>query len=548
MKRLSIFALAIIALAACSEKENVQLPAVQDKVTIEPLITRATEVDFENGDQIGLSIMKGETAYADNALLTFADNVFTGELVWYAEAAEKSTLTAYYPYSAEGAPTSFAVGTDQTAGVTSSDLMGARKEDVAPTSGSVTMVFKHLLSKIVINLDNQSGAAVSGVVLKNSVVEADVDLAAMTVTASASAAADIAANAVTAGSKYQAIVVPQTVSFELEVTLQSGKVLSQKLAEVTLAQGGQYSVDATVVSDDLKVTVSGEIENWEDGGNIEPAPEEDTESVFEEHDTYFVYHGVEYATVTLSNGQKWMAENLQYVPQGYTPSSDPTVASGIWYPYQTVNPDGVTAVNASSVEALTDAASIEKLGYLYDFATALGGVEINVDNCYDFEGVQGICPEGWHIPTRAEYLGLCGLSNKNALGETGNVVDESALFYDANYGAGKISLFDAAGWNFIKSGVRQQSNFSATPQYQKTQCYSDNCGDESLYGQLALTYYLSSTCYRPVYSTSDATLLTNIQFFGMMSTFSSSFPEGKVSCSYASIKAGLPVRCVKDSE
>ena len=41
-----------------------------------------------------------------------------------------------------------------------------------------------------------------------------------------------------------------------------------------------------------------------------------------------------------------------------------------------------------------------------------GGKEVTEENCYEFEGAQGICPEGWHIPTRPEFVGLCGLSNK----------------------------------------------------------------------------------------------------------------------------------------
>ena len=268
---------------------------------------------------------------------------------------------------------------------------------------------------------------------------------------------------------------------------------------------------------------------------------------FEEHDGYFVYHGETYKTVKLDNGTTWMAEPLRYVPEGYTPSSDQTADSHIWYPYKLIIKDDNKAT-ADDAEALTDEISIKKLGYFYDMYIALGGKEVTEDNCYEFERVQGICPEGWHIPTREELFNLCGLSNK-AVDETGNKKNENALFYDANYGGGNISKYNAAGWNYVLSGVRMQSNFTATATYQLSRVYSGNTTEEILdkyANQPALTYLMSSTCYKPNYSTSDPTLLTNIQFFGQMTTFSKSYPEGRVNVAYVSIKSGQQLRCVKD--
>lgn len=154
----------------------------------------------------------------------------------------------------------------------------------------------------------------------------------------------------------------------------------------------------------------------------EKLPKEDEtpgDTNFEEHDGYFVYYGETYKTIKLANGTTWMAEPLRYVPEGYTPSSDPTADSHIWYPYKLIVEDGNTKLTADGAEALTDEASIKKLGYFYDMYIALGSKEVTEENCYEFEGAQGICPEGWHIPTREEFLNLCGLSNA-AVGETGN--------------------------------------------------------------------------------------------------------------------------------
>ena len=104
MKRYLTIALAALAFAACQQTSEPQM--APGKVQVEPVITKATEVNFEAGDQIGLTMTKvnGAEAYASNACLTFDGNVFSGELMWYADAYSQADVYAYYPYSAEGAP------------------------------------------------------------------------------------------------------------------------------------------------------------------------------------------------------------------------------------------------------------------------------------------------------------------------------------------------------------------------------------------------------------------------------------------------------------
>ena len=304
---------------------------------------------------------------------------------------------------------------------------------------------------------------------------------------------------------------------------------------------------AACSDDDDKLTDddTSQDETVDEGGS-----EEGTDGVFEEYDDHFVYHGETYQTVTLSDGSKWMAEPLRYLPEGLTPSADPTEESHVWFPYRLLG--DADKITADGAEAMTDEASIRENGYLYDAYAAFGNREITEDNCYEFEGAQGICPEGWHIPTRAEFFSLCGLSNRAATGETGNQVNESALFYDETYGGGKVTAYNEAGWNYVFTGVRMQSNFNATPTYQLTTIWSGNASEETLAthkGEPALTYILSSTCYQPAYTDKeDPTKLTNIQFFAQMTTFSKTYPDGRVNVAYSSVKSGHQLRCVKDSE
>lgn len=536
MKKILTFMFAAALLASCQQEENETTTIdTNGRITIAPIITRATEVDFEDTDQIGVTITQSnDFVYASNKLMTYNNGVFTGDLLWYPEGNNKSQIVAYYPYDAAGAPTSFTVKADQTTGYGASDLIAASKSDVLPSTNAVVMNFKHILTKLVINVENDTQSDISSVVLKGSIPTATLDLPALSVTADESATAtDITAQVVTANKAYRAIVIPQTVAFTLEVVTADGKTLSQRLTSTTLAQGGQYSVNARVLPDDIIVTLNGKIESWTDEGEIGA----DNEVPFEEHldENYFLYDGVKYNTVTLANGTTWMAEPLAYLPKGYTPSTDPTTDSHIWYPYEIV--DGATV-------ATTEASAIKELGYLYDLQVALGGKEITESNLNSFEGVQGICPKGWHIPTRLEYFNLVGKSTNDADGKVPADGDK-ALFYNAAYDGGKIASLNEAGFNYQFSGVRMASNFAATPSYQKTVISSTTSTKSEWFGKPSVNYYMTSTAYKAAYNASEE--LTNIQFFTLMSTFTlAKYPEGRLSLSYVGIKSGMQLRCVRD--
>ncbi|MFI3267222.1 MAG: fimbrillin family protein [Rikenellaceae bacterium] len=542
MKR-KIFTLLCVsaAIIGCSKDEDPILPdGTSMGITIDAAIqTRATELSFEDNDQIGLTIItdSDEATFYENSPLTYASNSFNSELTWYADLLETSTLYAYYPYVAGSNPTSFTVQADQstTSGYAASDLMIAAKNDVVPTDESVMMTFNHSLGSIVISLDNQSSKTVSAIEICGTLPTATIDITAGTVVVNeSSSATDIKASLNDDGS-YTAIIVPQTATVTFNVTFDDDSVVSFDEGAVSFVGGGEYSTTITLTS-----------------SNTIP---------FEEYDGYFIYDGVTYNTITLDNGTTWMTSNLAYLPEGYTPSSDASVWSGVWYPYKLdydqMVIDGTVALSPSIdyVVSVTDQEGIESLGYLYDIKTALtGGTEITEENCYDFEGKQGICPQGWHIPTRAEYFDLVGLSNKNALGETGNQTNTEALFYDASYGSAPIPKVNEGGFNYTFSGYRFAAGFegnsvsSTTPYYMRTMIQSSNSTVEEWYGELALTYYMTSTCYQPNLSTTTGAWY-NTQFFAVMSTFvKATYPTGRLALAYISAHSGQAIRCVKDSE
>ena len=62
-----------------------------------------------------------------NYPMTYDGTIFSDPgLVWYDDAQQTATLTAYYPYAESGVPEEFSVALDQRAGCEESDLLGGR--------------------------------------------------------------------------------------------------------------------------------------------------------------------------------------------------------------------------------------------------------------------------------------------------------------------------------------------------------------------------------------------------------------------------------------
>ena len=526
MKKIFLLAAGAIILAGCNKNNTVKPPVSDLAVRISPVITKVTDTNFENGDKVGVSIVTSEQQYAVNQMLPFDGEVFTGELKWYSEANTASTVSAYYPYSADGVPTSFKVAADQRNGLSTSDFIAGVKQGVTPTSSAIVLPFKHLLTKLVLEFDNQSGSEITGVEILGSKTTATIDIAGMKATAAESAGVEaIKPFAVKAGTTYSAIVVPQKVAFELALTVANGKTLTENLVSTDLVGGGQYRIAVKILPDDVKVSISGDIENWDDMGKIDidtPAFIE-----YEEHEGYIIYKNEKYTTKSFSDGSTWMTQSMRYIPEGYAVSTDPADNNAhIWMPYSVV--DGATVPSKDLVETN---------GYLYDFATILGG-EITKENAATYEGAQGICPKGWHVPTRAEYLSLCGSSTKTATGPA--VEDPTAVFWGEGSSYGSIKNANTLGWNLVFSGVRMKASTTGTGKYQNTTAAAATGVSDALVGKLSVNYYASSTQHQM----NDKG--TMHQFFALGTTLTKNYPDGRLSLMYAHKESGVALRCIKN--
>lgn len=243
-----------------------------------------------------------------------------------------------------------------------------------------------------------------------------------------------------------------------------------------------------------------------------------------------VYEGETYHAAKMKDGKWWMTENLRYVPAGMTPADNlDAVTAGVWYPLV------IDDIAVPSYKFSTDPKDIAANGMLYNTETALGlkTGELTADNCADYEGAQGICPAGWHIPTRADILGLVG---KTALASETN---PDAPYYDPTLGAGagSAALLNADGFNAGAWGAISIANSTIVKGVAlgaiKTYTEGMNTG-----------YIAGSTLHN---SGTNITVnedgsLKNCQFVGFMPNMS----QGTYNGAWNNYRNAVSVRCVKN--
>ena len=363
MRKILFMALAVLIAAGCAESEKGTLC-----VKIAPAIrTRVTGLHFDTGDRIGLTISKGSAPYAENVPMTYDGTAFTASgLSWYNDLNEKSVLTAYYPYAEGGRPDEFTVSSDQTQGNGPSDLLAAVKTDVTPVSAPVGMIFYHVMSQLTIVVSNSSSAVVTGVSVGGLVPTAEIDYSMPKAAAkSGVAAAEVKACEVKPGATYRAILAPQQAALTVTVTTDDGRGHTKPLSSAQLESGRRYDMSVLVTNEEIQISLSGDIGDWEDGGSLDGSGGGDDG----DDSQTLSYGGVTYRTRTVGE-TVWMAENLRYVPD------EALLTKGIWYP-----------------DGNEDAEYVREHGMLYSFTVALGGAQV-----VSGAPVRGICPEGWHVP------------------------------------------------------------------------------------------------------------------------------------------------------
>lgn len=152
----------------------------------------------------------------------------------------------------------------------------------------------------------------------------------------------------------------------------------------------------------------------------------------------------DYAQVTIGT-QTWMAENYKcskydteseaYNAKWLTNNTISTSSSAVYTPYYNDATDKSNWYETIFAGNLTDA-QVAKLGYLYNWAAAVGVEDGEKYGTKPFTGNrQGICPNGWHIPTKAEWSTLANyIDGDDGYTDAGKKLKTTSGWYDNGNG------------------------------------------------------------------------------------------------------------------
>lgn len=531
MKKLFLLGACLLALAACEKKSVFPEPTPEQGekrlVRIAPVMTKVTESAFEAGDAIGVTITRTAGVYADNEKMTFDGSVFSGSLMWYAEGADGATVLAYHPYSASQ-PTRFTVQADQRQGTSESDFVAAIKSGVLPSAHAVTLPFKHKLTRIVLNITNNTEGDPVAISLSGAKLTATLDEEFTATVDETAEIGSVIAHKISS-SQYELILPPQTVSLVATVTA-GGNDLNQALQEATLEAGKQYSISMIVNPADLKVAFSDEISAWEDGGEIGNG---DNTLIEKLADGYITYHEQKYTVAKMKDGKWWMTQNMRYIPEGITVSDQLTnVTAGVYYPL-------VVNAGNTAAEFSKDITVINNKGYLYQAEVALGkkvGDLTTVEQAQALDGAQGICPKGWHVPTLDDIVGLVG---KAVAPVETNV---SAPYYNGANGSVKLLNDDNFNIDAFGSISIIDATKTAGTMIGWMKAYPDKLASGYINGS---TYVDNTFSYKTAGDPTSG--VKNMQFWGL-TVMTNKGSEADYTCNgtKVSFRLGNPVRCVRN--
>ena len=128
------------------------------------------------------------------------------------------------------------------------------------------------------------------------------------------------------------------------------------------------------------------------------------------------FDGNVYNTVGIGS-QCWMAENLRTTHYSDGAPIELNSSSSLTVPYRYI-PDN-------------DTANVVAFGYLYNWAAVMNGATSSEANP---SGVQGICPMGWHVPSKSEWKQLLDYVSGQANYVCGNDTQYIAKALAATYG------------------------------------------------------------------------------------------------------------------
>lgn len=125
--------------------------------------------------------------------------------------------------------------------------------------------------------------------------------------------------------------------------------------------------------------------------------------------------GNEYTTAKFGKAGVWMTQNLRtekYLKCGELRTFPVNGASGV-VDSDTERQIGYPNMHGASISTRIFYDANKHLGLLYNWCAATNRTNATSDELHDAVGVQGICPDGWHVPSAAEMRILMEEINEN---------------------------------------------------------------------------------------------------------------------------------------
>lgn len=251
----------------------------------------------------------------------------------------------------------------------------------------------------------------------------------------------------------KAISEVTAVPFSYDYTFEANQAEGALKIELTV-KGDQ----GTTATSEVNVTLQ----------KTKPTPEPEEGKMIDPRDNH------EYKIVTIGE-QIWMAENLAYLPSVSKPEAAATSDGDPLYFVFNYDGEDVNAAKATK--------EYKTYGVLYNWYAAMNQKNATGGDAEAIpSGIQGICPSGWHLPSKAEWKKLESFVVSELAPVEGNVwTDEDGNKYSdkdcKNVWSALTGKLDTDGWGEsgmidenpdLANGPRDTYGFNVIP---AGQCY-----------------------------------------------------------------------------
>ena len=281
-----IYIIAAFVLCACAKVEQ-QLPDGEISFTMNyPAATKVTDSGFETGDAVSLYAVEyvGTEAqelqvsgnYFNNEKLVCGVGAWTGtrSLYWSDKACD---FYALYPYQSSIGSVSaypFEVAADQSGdGYEASDLLYALAEGVTRSDGAVKLDFKHMLSKVTVQVvkgEKFEGEIPDDIVahIYNTNVECTVNLLTGSVEKNAFGAKKTITMKKLSNEKFEAVVLPQNLEKRTPlIELTMGGIAYLLEYSLSFRAGYSYVISVTLNTspdqEQIEISIDPGVGSWE---------------------------------------------------------------------------------------------------------------------------------------------------------------------------------------------------------------------------------------------------------------------------------------------